>query len=146
MINETRLLGALFFAAVGGAFFWLANPLLATVRPPIFFEVICVGSGLAVGWVLIGRREDKSGVGIGQGLTTSLALAVVILLTSGSFNAMRDAMQFRTGEPMGTIAAAFEKSAEYFFILATPEIVGLIFVSGIVGGGLIGLMSRYLPD
>jgi len=133
MPTAARLVAAIFLAIVG----WVASNTIRPLMPEStnfgYFNEVNLAIGFAVGWVVIGSRAGRGvSAAIGNGVTGAVALTFWGLFAQAGNEMLSRAMKLRYDGPTEAVVSIFEIGAEYFWIMATPQVLGTILIGGVV--------------
>ena len=107
------------------------------------FWLVNVCLGLAVGWVVMGKRAGRGLTpAINNGFTSMVVLVFWGLFVQGCVEMTRLAMRNRYDGPFEAILAIFEIGFDYLTIIATPTIIGTLVVGGVISGLLAEFAAR----
>lgn len=135
MPTSTRLVAALWFAAVG----WLAAnahiPALGEgARIGTFREITAV-IGLFCGWLVMGRLAGRGYVeSVNGGVRSSATLAFFALLGFSTWLMLGEALRKRYEGPMEAVVGIFRLMGEHVRAMATVEEIGILLLGGVAGG------------
>lgn len=135
MPTTTRLVSALWFAAVG----WLA----ANAHVPSLGENAQIGAfreitaliGLLSGWLVMGRLAGRGWVeSVNGGVRCSVTLAFSALLGFSAWLMLGEALRKRYEGPMEAVVGIFGLMAEQIRAMVTVEEIGILLAGGVLGG------------
>ena len=143
MPTTTRLVSALWFAAVG----WLAAsahvPTLAEGTQIGAFREITALIGLLCGWLVMGRIAGRGyNDSINGGLRASVTLAFFALLGFSSWLMIGEALRKRYEGPMEAVVGAFRLMAEHTRAMLNLEEVLVLLIGGLAGGVVAEWVAR----
>ena len=144
MPTSARLVGALFFAALGWFSADLFKPLLPEGTAVGLFSPIAAGFGALVGWTFTGKRADlaQSG-GLGLGLTSSFLLVFWVLLTFSGYKMLQNSMRKFYDGPVDALQDMFSIGVEYLVLAGqSPQLIAALIIGGLVGGWLTEQVAR----
>ena len=138
MPTAARLMGAICLAVVGLIISYMVMPLMPESTDFGYFVHVNVVLGLAVGWIVMGKRAGRGFTpAINNGLTGVFVLFLWGILVQAINEMMRLAMRNRYDGPFEAIAAVFQIGAEFGVIIATIPIGVAFVVSAVISGLLV---------
>ncbi|SEN61937.1 hypothetical protein SAMN04488003_12318 [Loktanella fryxellensis] len=142
MPTAGRLTGAMAYALLGGVLAWLLIPFFDAGRVPDYWAATCVGTGLLVGWILVGTRvNQRTGVAIGTGLTAAAALAFWVLFIIGARRMIADSMRGRYDGPTDAVIGVFANMIDDGQQFADPAILLLLVLGSLAAALLTNLIG-----
>lgn len=138
MPTMSKLIAGVFFSAL--AFFTAIAFRASMPEGTQFgqFNLIAAAIGLISGWRVMGNIAGKGyKVAPGAGIRTSITFAAWVLLVCSVVLMVRKAFKQRYDSPMEAIVDIFALAMENglrMFNPQVPEILGFLFIGGIVGG------------
>lgn len=144
MFTASRLVAAVVLALVGFVVSELIKPLAPEGTQFGYFSFVNMALGALVGWSVIGTR-------IGRGMTAAISYGLtgtVVFLFWGLFiqsvNEMLDlALRRRYKGPFEAITDMFRLGLEYGFLIATPQVMGTLFLGGVLAAVLAEFSSKH---
>ena len=144
MLTAPRLVAALSLACVGVVGSELIKPLMIEGTQFGYFTVVNAGLGALVGWVVIGSRIGRGlAAAVSYGLTATAALIFWGLFTQSVNEMLRLALRRRYKEPVEALTDTFRIGLEYAVTIATPQVLGTLFLGGVLAAVLAEISSRY---
>lgn len=144
MFTAPRLVAALILAFVGFVASELIKPLAPEGTQFGYFSFVNMALGALVGWFTIGTRVGR---GIAAAISYSLTGTVVLIfwgLFVQSVNEMlRLALRRRYQGPFEAIVDMFRLGMEYAVMIATPQVLGTLFLGGVLAAVLAEFSSRH---
>lgn len=143
MPSAGRFVGAVFFGFIA----WYVSELFKPSMPEgtnfgNFSEYNAV-IGIVLGWVMLGLRSHGSrNSSISAGLTTSVAVLFWGVLIHSTLEMLKLSMRKRYDGPVEAVVGVFQLMIEYVVMMATPEIIIVLFVGGLLTGMLSGWAER----
>ncbi len=147
MPTAARLVGALFFAALGWYAADLFKPLLPEGTAVGLFSPISGGWGALVGWTFTGKRADQiQAGGAGIGLTSSFLLVFWVLLTFSGYRMLQKALNKLYPGPVEAVQDVFSIAVGYLQLAAQGTgLIAALVVGGMFGGWLSVQAARRWP-
>lgn len=145
MPTAAKLVAAIAFAAIGYALFVSMLAVYGDERVPQFLLPLCLGSGLAMGWVVCGKNAMGLKSGVGNGYTAIVGQGFIIIFVLSFMVMINRSLRGRYDGPMDAVVAHFLLMYENAFKFATPEIGIIMLVGGFVGGALAGITGSRFP-
>jgi len=144
MPTTARLVGALFFAALGWFCADLFKPLMPEGTAMGLFSPISGGFGALVGWTFTGKRADlHAGGGLGLGLTSSILLVFWVLLTFSGYKMLENSIRKYYDGPVQALQDMFAIATDYLRLAITnPVLVAVLVIGGLIGGWLVDQVAR----
>ena len=142
MPTAPKLVAALAFGASGYALYLLMLDFIGDDVVPPYLLAICVISGVVLGWRLCGRHASNLITGIGHGYTAVVAQVLAIVFIISITRMFKLAWRMRYDEPVETAMDGINMMVGNLVTFATPEILGLLGVGGLVSGALTGLAAQ----
>ena len=135
MPTAAKLFAAIAFAVVAYLAAELFKPAMPEGTQFGFFSIICAVIGLLNGWLVMGALVGRGmTAAMGFGVRTSVTIAVWALLGFSIYEMILRSMKMRYDGPMEAILAVFDLMLERGQLMLTPEVLGTLFVGGILGG------------
>lgn len=135
MPTAARLMAAVCLAVCAYFISQLVMPLMPESTDFGYFVPLNVVLGLAVGWVVMGRRAGRgTTAAINNGLTGMFVLFLWGIGLQAINEMIRLAMRNRYDGPFEAIVAVFQIGAEFAVIIATVPIGVAFLVSAVVSG------------
>jgi len=143
MPTAARLMAAICLAVVG---YILTQEVIALMPDRTnfgYFMQTNVALGLAVGWVVMGRRAGRGTTSaINNGLTGVVVLIFWGLGVQASYEMFRRAMGNRYDGPLEALTAIFQLGAEFGALMLTPTVGITVLVCAVVSGLLTEFAGR----
>jgi len=137
MPTAAKLFAAFAFAAVAFFAAELFKPAMPEGTQFGLFSVICAVIGLLNGWIVMGSLVGRGmWAAMGFGVRTSVTIAVWALLGFSIYEMILRSMKMRYDGPMDAVLAAFALMLERGQMMLTPEVLGVLFTGGVLGGML----------
>lgn len=138
MPTAAKLVAAFAFAAV--AFFAAEMFKVAMPEGNAFgrFSYICAGLGVLCGWFVMGKLAGGGyRAAMGYGVRTSVTITFWALLLFSGYEMIIRSTKLRYDGPMEALTAVVDLMLERGRWMATPEVLGTLFVGGILAGLLV---------
>lgn len=141
MPTASRLFAAIILGVLGWIVSDMIRPLMIEGLYFGWFNQINAGLGLAIGWIVVGSRAGRGmGPAIGNGATGVIVLLFWGLFVFSGIEMIKHAMRKQYDGAFEAFTDTFSIMAEYFFTIATPEIISSL----IIGGMLSGIVSEWI--
>lgn len=135
MPTASKLVGALLFAALGYLATILATPLLSGIYVPASAPAINAVLGAITGWFIAGPRVGEGWQGgVSNGLTATASGLLMAIVLHGAIFMWRSAMRGRYRDPVDALEAMMDFWLVVAQRLAVPQVIGMLFVGGVVAG------------
>jgi len=143
MPSAGRFVGAVLFGFIAWYVSELFKPLMPEGTSFGRFSEYNAVIGIVLGWVMLGLRSHPNrNASIGAGLTTSAAVLFWGLLLNSIVQMLKLTLRDRYDGPVEAVIGVFQLVIEYGMLMATPEIIGILVIGGIVIGMLSGWAQR----
>lgn len=143
MPTAAKLVAAILWGLIAVAASLLARPLFPEGASLRTFALVNGGLGLAVGWLVAGRRTGTTVAGaMSNGITASVALAVLALGAQSAGIMLRQAWRRVYDGPteaLGDVLALMGRNAHF---LLAPGVGGTLLAGGILAGLLTEWAAR----
>jgi hypothetical protein len=144
MYTAPRLVAALLLAVVGFAVSELIKPLMPAGTQFGWFSFVNAGLAVLVGWKVIGARLGRGmSAAISYGLTGAAALLFWGLFTHSAAEMLRLSLRRRYGGPLEALTDMMRIGLDYGATIATPAVLGLLFLGGVAAALLAEVSGRY---
>lgn len=131
--TATRVVAAILLAVTGWIVSQLVRPLMPEGTAFGMFDYVNTALGLAVGWVVIGRRMGRGlSNAIGIGITGAIALLFWAVFLQSAREMFALANKRRYDGPMEAIIGLFQVGIDYIVVIATPAVLGTLLLGGII--------------
>ncbi|HBQ36562.1 MAG TPA: tellurium resistance protein [Rhodobacteraceae bacterium] len=143
MPTASRIIGAIFFAALS----WYVSELFKPQMPPGTnfgrFSEYNAAIGLICGWVFMGLRYgNNTSSAVGAGLSAMFATLFWVMLLNSITQMIKLSIRKRYDDPVEAIVGVFEMALKFGKMLLTTEIIATMLITGIVAGLVAGWGSR----
>jgi hypothetical protein len=143
MPTASRLIGALFFAALAWYVSELVKPAIPTGTPVGWFGARSALYGMVCGWVIMGpRAKDSYSMALSVGFTTVITMLLWGVFSTAFSQVMKASLKGRYRGIGDALEGVFEKAIDYGNMLATQEIIMVLVGGAVVGGLLCGWVAR----
>jgi len=143
MPTAAKLAAALLFAGLAYYVSGLVRPIFADERPLPNLQMINLGFGVIIGWVVAGKRVGGGLSGaIGAGLTTAVSLFLVCLFFNSAAEMIDRSLRKHYDAPVQAVIAVFELMLEFGQRILTPEIIAVSLGGGIVACIIVNFVGR----
>lgn len=143
MPTAAKLAAALLFAGLAYYVSGLVRPIFADERPLPNLQMINLGFGLIIGWVVAGKRAGGGLTGaIGAGLTTSISVFLVCLFFNSAAEMVARSLRKHYDAPVQAVIAVFELMLEFGQRIMTPEIIATTLGGGILACLIVNFVGR----
>ncbi|WP_424941681.1 TrgA family protein [Aliiroseovarius crassostreae] len=138
MPTASKLVAAVFFAALAYFLADLIKPLLPEGRSYAMFSPAFAGIGLLIGWRFTGHRLGRGlGDAVGIGLSSAFLLAFWGLVLFSGAEMIRLSLRKAYDGPVEAIRGAIEIAVEYVLLIAPqPDVMGTLIIGSLAGGVL----------
>jgi hypothetical protein len=144
MFTAPRLVAALLLACVGFLTSELIKPLMIEGTQFGYFSFANAALGLIVGWVVIGRRIGRGiSAAISYGLTGAAALMFWGLFSQSVNEMLRLSLRRRYKGPFEALTDMVRIFVEFGATMATPQVLGTLFIGGVLAAVLAEVSARY---
>ncbi len=144
MFTAPRLVAALILAFVGFVASELIKPLAPEGTQFGYFSFVNMALGALVGWFTIGTRVGRGiAAAISYGLTGTVVLIFWGLFVQSVNEMLRLALRRRYQGPFEAIVDMFRLGMEYAVMIATPQVLGTLFLGGVLAAVLAEFSSRH---
>ena len=144
MFTAPRLVDAVFLAGVGYAGSELIKPLAPEGTQFGIFSLVNVTLGALVGWFVIGSRIGRGmAAAISYGLTGTVVLIFWGLFAQSVNEMLRLALRRRYKGPFEAIGDIFTIGMDYAVLIATPQVLGTLFLGGVLAAVLAEFSARH---
>ncbi|MCF6316185.1 MAG: TrgA family protein [Marinosulfonomonas sp.] len=143
MPSAGRAVGAVLFAIL----VWFASELFKPLLPEgtAFgrFSEFNALFGVVLGWLMMGPRAHPNlSASITSGITATVAIVFWILLAHSIIEMLKLSLRKRYDGPVEAVVGVFQLMIKYGTIMATPEILGTLFISGMIIAVVSGRAER----
>ena len=143
MPTAAKLAAALLFAGLAYYVSGLIKPIFAEEQPLPNLEMINLGFGLVIGWVVAGKRVGGGLRGaFGAGLTTSISLFLVCLFFNSAAEMISRSLRKHYDAPVEAVIAVFELMLEFGERILTPEVIGTSLIGGVLACVVVNFVGR----
>lgn len=143
MPTMSRLLGAVFFAAIFGYASVLALAVYPRPVPPSFFLEINIAVASALGWHLVGRAPgDRIAVGFANGITGAVVISFLAMGVHGAIQMFKFTRDLRYDGIMDALVGVLEAALELAKLIQSPELTAVVFGGGAVAGILLQILNK----
>ena len=143
MPTAAKVVGALFFAALGYFTADLVKPLLPEGTQTVWLNETVAAIGLVFGWTMAGGRAGEGyRASLGYGLTAAVLIAFWSVVMSAGAEMIEMSLDRRYRGPMQAIKSMFAISWGMFKLIWTKEIIVAAVVGGMFGGWLCEWSSK----
>lgn len=143
MPSAGRFVGAIFFGFIAWYVSELFKPLMPEGTAFGRFSEYNALVGVVMGWIMLGLRSHGSrNSSISAGLTTSVAVAFWTLLIHSVIDMLKLSLRNRYDGPLEAIVGVFQQMIKFAVMMATPEIILMLVVGGILTGMISGWAER----
>lgn len=143
MPTAGRFVGAIIFGFIAWYVSELFKPLMPEGTSFGRFSEYNAVVGIVLGWVMLGlRAHPNRNASIGAGLTTSFIVLFWALLIHAVIEMLKLSLRKRYSGAGEAVIAVFQMMVEYAVMMATPEIIVVLFGGGVVAGMLSGWAQR----
>ncbi len=148
MPTAAKLAAAIAFGivAVLAAFAYIAA--MPEGRPSSGLPEVSGVIGVLCGWFIMGpfaHRTQSRIDAMGTGLRTSVTIVVFVLVIFASVEMMKRAIKGRYDTPMEAILSMFELAIDLSRPLASPNVLGVLLLGGLIGGAVSHWTGRRWP-
>ena len=143
MPSAGRFVGALFFGFIAWYVSELFKPLMPEGTSFGRFSEFNSVIGIVLGWMMLGLRSHANrNTSISAGLTTAVAVLFWGLLIHSVIEMLKLSLRKRYDGPVEAVVGVFQLMIKYTIMMATPEIIGVLVIGGILTGMLSGWAER----
>lgn len=143
MPSAGRFVGALFFGFIAWYVSELFKPLMPEGTSFGRFSEFNSVIGIVLGWMMLGLRAHANrNTSISAGLTTAVAVLFWGLLIHSVIEMLKLSLRKRYDGPVEAVVGVFQLMIKYTIMMATPEIIGVLVIGGILTGMLSGWAER----
>lgn len=144
MPTAARLVAAICLAVLGWILSDLIRPLMPEGTDFGWFNFVNAGTGLFVGWTVMGSRAGRGFVqGINNGLTGVAVLFIWCLAIHSCYEMFRLAMRNRYDGAMEALTAIFLIASEFGLMIATPAVLGTAVVGALIVGPAVDYAAKH---
>ncbi|MGP3695704.1 TrgA family protein [Rhodobacter sp. NSM] len=137
MPTAAKLFAALAFAALGFLGGRLFAGQLPQGTPTTVFGPTAAGVGLICGWMISGAMAGRGYVAaMSTGVRTVVTTAFVALLGYSVYIMILRALRMLYHGPIEALLGVFSLMMNHAKLLATPEILAVLFLGGLIGGSI----------
>lgn len=135
MFTAGKLIGAIYFAGLAFLLSSMLIPMLPEQLTGGLFTEVNVAAGVIAGWMVMGpRAKGDLRKALGAGLTTSIAMFMLALLTHSGVTMVELALRKRYENGVEAVIGVLEEAWKYFVEVGTTEIIATTLVGGMIGG------------
>lgn len=147
MPTMSRLLAAVFYAAIFGYASFLALETYSDARPPVFFLEINIAIASAIGWHLIGKAPgDRFAVGFANGITGTVVISLLILAAHGTVSMFKFTRDLRYDGIMESLVAIIAEGIKLATQIQSPQLTLVVFGGGALAGILLQILYKRLGE
>lgn len=137
--------------AVGAALFAILVWFVSEQFKPLMPEGTAFGRfsefnalfGFVLGWLMMGpRAHPNTSASITSGITATVAIVFWVLLAHSIIEMLKLSLRKRYDGPVEAVVAVFQLMIKYGMMMATPEILGTLFIGGIAIAVVSGRAER----
>lgn len=137
-------------AVVFGLFGWylagITVPYFPESNAPDFWVAAAALTGVVLGWQICGSRAGNGyNAATGVGISTAVAMALVILFILGFNQMIKNAMRLRYDGPTESVVDVFNLMYEHGLYFADVSIGVTLLVGGIICAWLTEFVGRRFP-
>ena len=135
MPTASKLAAAVAFALLGFLAAQTFIKYLPEGTPLRYFREITAAIGFIVGWLWMGKLTRKGyREAINSGMVTALILVFWALLVFSLYFMLKKSTRMMYDGPMEAVLGVFQLMFDYGKMLLVPDMLGVIFVGGMVAG------------
>ena len=135
MPTASKLAAAVAFALLGLLAAQTFIKYLPEGTPLGYFREITAAIGFIVGWLWMGKLTRKGyREAINSGMVTALILVFWALLVFSLYFMLKKSTRMMYDGPMEAVLGVFQLMFDYGKMLLVPDMLGVIFVGGMVAG------------
>ena len=135
MPTASKLAAAVAFALLGLLAAQTFVKYLPEGTPLGYFREITAAIGFIVGWLWMGKLTRKGyREAINSGMVTALILVFWALLVFSLYFMLKKSTRMMYDGPMEAVLGVFQLMFDYGKMLLVPDMLGVIFVGGMVAG------------
>jgi len=143
MPTASRMIGAVLFAALAFIVSEMFKPLMPEGTDMGRFSEYNAVIGFVCGWVFMSLRYGAKGSSaIGSGLTGMFATLFWVMILNNTAEMLRLSVRKQYDGPVEAIVGVFQLMIKYGAMMATPEIIITLLLSGVVIGMICGWAAR----
>lgn len=143
MPSAGRFVGAILFGMIAWFISELFKPLMPEGTGFGRFSEYNAVIGIVLGWSMLGLRSHANrNSSIGAGITTAVAVLFWGLLLHCIAEMLKLSMRNRYDGPVEAVVGVFQLMIEYAIMLATPEILAVSLIGGLITGMFSGWAER----
>lgn len=140
MPTAGRLAAAIAFAAYGWYIGILLSPYFPEGSPPPYLIHMCIVTGIACGWKIVGARANKGYyAAIGHGLTGAAAFAFWVLFLLGVYMMIRKSLRRLYDGPMEGVVDIFALMLK----MGQDMMTGQVILSVAIGAVFAAWVTEY---
>lgn len=100
-----------------------------------YFLEISTGIGAICGWIVMGNTVGRGTTdAIGTGVKTSVVVAFWAVLIFAIIAMVKASYKRHYDGPMEAVLGTFSFMLDYGKLMASPEVIGTLFIGGVLGG------------
>jgi hypothetical protein len=146
MPTASKLIAALLFGALAWFVSDLVRPLLPEGTQDGLFLPVNGIVGLVIGWTIMGARAGRGmRAAFGYGITTALIIVFWCVFIWSGYLMVDASMKLRYDNPMQALQSMGLMMVDYARLMATPAILGSLFVGALLFGWLTDQVARRYP-
>ena len=143
MPTAGRIIGAVLFAGL----VWFASELFKPLMPEGTdfgrFSEFNALFGIILGWLMMGpRSHPTASASITSGITATVAIIFWLLMAQSIIQMLKLSLRKHYDGPVEAVVGVFQLMIKYGTIMATPEILGTLFIGGILISVVSGRAER----
>ncbi len=143
MPTMSRLLGAVFFAAIFGYASVIALDAFQDRSPPVLFLEINIAIASAIGWHMVGRLPgDRLSVGFANGITGAVVISFLTLAAHGMVQMFKYTRDLKYDDLIEAVIGILESALDIGIMIQSPELTAVVFGGGAVAGILIQILHK----
>jgi hypothetical protein len=139
MPTAAKLVSAIAFGFVAFLAAHLYGAAMPGGRPSGALREVSAVVGVLCGWFIMGpfaHRAKGRIEAMGTGIRTSLTIVVIVVLVFACVDMLDRAIKGRYDTPLDALLGVFEQALALVPPLAQPDILGVLLLGGLFGGGL----------
>lgn len=143
MPSAGRFVGVIIFGFIAWYVSELFKPLMPEGTSFGRFSEYNAVIGMVLGWVMLGLRShpDRK-ASMAAGVTTSISVWFWGVLIHSGIEMIKLSMRKRYDGPVEALVGMVQLMIKYAMMMATPEIIGVLLVGGLLGGMFSGWAER----
>ena len=143
MPTAAKLIAAIALATLGVFAAWAVTPHLPEGTRPGYLWAIAGGTGVLVGWRLLGPdARGRLMAALSAGLKATAIMVVIVLFIVAFIEMIERSLQKQYDGPVHALQGVFGLMLDNAVLLLHPDVAGLLLVGGMLAGGLAHRAAR----